>query len=73
MQSTLPNYLELCPAYGRDYKNATAAKADFLAGRDFVLPFALGGRYCSVRDFATGQAVLLRYSRLEKVTPAKVP
>lgn len=69
---TLPNYLELVPAYGRDYKSAKDVKADFLAGKDFALPFAFGGRYCSVRDFAKGQAVLLRFAKLTKVAPCKV-
>jgi len=72
--SSLPNFLELLPAYGRDYKSATAAKNDFLAGRDFILAgFEYGGRYCSIRDFSAGQAVLLRYAQARKVAPAKVP
>lgn len=70
----IPNYSELIPAYGRDYKSAKLAKADFLAGKDFELAsiFA-GGRYCSIADFEPGQAVLVRFDNLRKVAPVKIP
>tara|TARA_R110000868_G_C10462181_1_gene727496 strand:+ start:319 stop:528 length:210 start_codon:yes stop_codon:yes gene_type:complete len=31
------NYLTLVPAYGRDYKTAAAVKADWQAGKDFII------------------------------------
>ena len=71
--TTLPDFLELTPAYGRDYKSAHAARADLLAGMDFVLPFALGGQYCSVRDFAAGQRVLLRYASGTRIAIVTLP
>ena len=30
-------YIELIPAYGRDYKSAKAARADWKANKDFVI------------------------------------
>lgn len=70
----IANYSELIPAYGRDYKNAKTAKADFLSGKDFELASIFeGGRYCSISDFEPGQAVLVRFDSLRKVAPVKVP
>lgn len=67
------NWLELLPAYGRDYKNATAIKHDFHAGKDFQLASLVhGGRYCSIADFAKGTQVILRYARLTKTTCVEV-
>ena len=64
--------MTLTPAYGRDYPSAKAAKADYLAGKDFVLnditsPY--DGKYCSCRDFPN-QQVMLRYRKLQRVTTA---
>lgn len=42
--------LILVPAYGRDYKSAAAAKADWEAGKDFVISYYPGfavGTYAS--------------------------
>ena len=74
VQNYLPWYSEVLPAFGRDYKSAKDAKADFLAGKDWQLAslFA-GGRYCSVRDFSAGTPVLLRYANAAKVCAVKVP
>jgi hypothetical protein len=70
----IPNYSELVPAYGRDYKNAKSAKADFLAGKDWQLASVFsGGSYCGISDFSPGQAVLLRFDSCRKVCPVKVP
>jgi hypothetical protein len=52
------------PAYGRDYKSAAAAKADWAAGKDFQC--AMTGRYLSVRDEVPGE-VWVRYARLTKL------
>ncbi len=62
------NYLELTPAYGRDYKNAALAKAAFMNGSDFILAsVGFRGTYCSVRDFEPGTKVNIRYAKLAKV------
>lgn len=72
--NSLPSFSELLPAFGRDYKSAKDAKADFLAGKDWQLASVFaGGRYCSVRDFSAGTTVLLRYARHTKVCAVKVP
>lgn len=57
------DYMELCPAYGRDYTNRAAAKADFLAGKDFKGDYTVGFAYCSCRDFAPGTKVNVRYNK----------
>ena len=69
-------YKTLIPAYGRDYRNAKDAKADFLAGKDFIIadisdPY--DGKPCSVRDFDAGTGITLRYKRLASLTCLKVP
>lgn len=67
------NWCELLPAYGRDYKSAKEVKADFTAGKDFEMATMMsGGKYCSIRDFAKGVSVLLRYKRQEQVAVVKV-
>jgi len=45
------NHITVSPAYGRDYKSAKAAKADWDDGKDFIVcsPFP-SGQYCSCRD-----------------------
>lgn len=65
----------LTPAYGRDYKSAKDCENDFRAGKDFIFQSVkpvLGGRYCSIRDFKTGESVTLRYRRKESVIIVKV-
>ena len=69
-------YKTLIPAYGRDYRSAKDAKADFLAGKDFIIaditdPY--DGKPCSVRDFDAGTGITLRYKRLASLTVLKVP
>jgi len=59
------------PAYGRDYKSAKAAKADWKDGKDFIIndffsPY--DGKPCSIRD--TKDQVMIRYDKLRKVTQA---
>lgn len=60
----------LSPAYGRDYKSQAFALKDFVAGKDFILQPA--GRYCSIRDFAPGALISLRYRRFTKQVLVKV-
>jgi hypothetical protein len=52
------------PAFGRDYKSASAVKADWLAGKDFRCAFT--GRYLSVRDGVLSE-VWVRYAKLAKL------
>ncbi|HEC64831.1 MAG TPA: hypothetical protein ENI23_06040 [bacterium] len=67
------------PAYGRTYKTARAAKADFLAGKDFIITDADDkfGRYFgqpfSIRDMDPGERVEIRFGKhFEKCTTVTV-
>ena len=55
-------------AYGKDYKNAKDAKADFLAGKDFVIRSIVhgAGMYVSKRDLPAGTMVTIRYDKDRK-------
>jgi hypothetical protein len=66
----ISNYSVLTPAYGRDYASSKAAKQAFMAGRDWLLQPS--GKPCSVRDFAPGVGVELRFSKLRNLTIVKV-
>ncbi len=74
MNKITENYLELAPAYGRDYKSAALVTTDFLNGKDFkMMSVGHGDGYCSVRDFAPGVKVNLRYKRLASVAVVEIP
>jgi hypothetical protein len=66
------NWIELTPAYGRDYPTKKLVEADFRQGKDFEGDFTLGFKLCSIRDFAPGTKVLLRYKRAQMVTSVTV-
>lgn len=63
---------ELVPAFGRDYKNKKAVEADFRSGKDFILCTPRSDTYCSIRDFAPGVRVILRYAKQMKLTEVTV-
>lgn len=63
---------ELSPAYGRDYKTATAAKVGFATGKDWKGDYQLGFQYVNEEQLKTGDTVRLRYSSNRKVTVATV-
>lgn len=69
MFESVPNYCELLPAYGRDYKNGKAAQADWLANKDFRI--AATGQLVNREQVEKGKTVLLRYARHTKVTSVK--
>lgn len=59
------------PAYGRDYTTLGQAQQDLLAGKDFWCHVYSDGAgvsfregYCSLRDFAHGARVTIRYNRM---------
>jgi len=64
------NYRVISGAYGRDYKSSKNAIADFKANKDFVLQ--PDGCYCSIRDFAPGVTVEIRYKHMASVVLHKV-
>lgn len=66
----------LTPAYGRDYHNATAAKGDFLDGRDFILNDITSPwdrKPCNIEAFESGVSVVIYYSKKQKSTVLRVP
>lgn len=63
------NYTVVTPAY-RDYKSAKEAKEAFASGKDWRMQPT--DQLCSIRDFASGVTVNLRYGSNRKVTPFKV-
>ncbi len=72
MNKITQDWIELTPAYGRDYKSKTAVEADFRAGKDFRGHFGPNETYTSIRDFAPGVKVLLRYKRNTTVASVTV-
>ena len=63
----------IIPAYGRDYKSAKAVKADYQAGKDFIIsdishPYDM--KPVSIRDLKQEPYVMIRYDKLRKVTQA---
>jgi hypothetical protein len=64
MQLIKENYLELTPAYGRDYADAKAAKQSFMAGQDWRIspaPFPLEAKL--VRELESLGRMLLQFYR----------
>ena len=60
--------LTVTPGYGRDYKSAKAAKADWAAGKDFVIANPGNATYINKQDADRyGVKVYLRYDSLRKV------
>lgn len=58
--------MTLTPAYGRDYTSGKAARADFEAGKDFVLNqfgHPDDGRLCNKEQIPAGTFVQLRFKK----------
>lgn len=67
-------YVEVVPAYGRDYKSQAEVKADWNANKDFtVVDFGPNyGRATNKEDCEQmGLKVLVRYAKLTKVVQVK--
>ena len=61
----MTQYIEVIPTYGRDYKSAKDLKADWAAGKDFII-VTFGpndGRYINKAD-STGLKIIARYRKL---------
>lgn len=61
--------MTVTPAYGRDYTSQKAVKADWAAGKDFIIADVMHpdcGRYVNNQDYPTG-LVMARYAKLTKV------
>ena len=67
-------YKTVVPAYGRDYKSAKAAKADWETGKDFILrdfTSPWDGKAINKQDAENaGLKVNIRYNKLTKIVPA---
>ncbi len=61
----------LTPAYGRDYNNAKAVKADWNAGKDFIIADMFDkydGKPVNKQDAdRAGMKVMIRYAQLRKI------
>ena len=64
---TKSTYLEVIPAYGRDYNNKKDAIKDWKDGKDFIdsVTRSYVGKEYADRE---GLTVLIRYNRLTRVT-----
>ena len=64
--------MTLIPAYGRDYASPSAVKADWKAGKDFIVNDCSSpwdGRYCNRHDLAQTDRdhVMIRYHARRKI------
>lgn len=70
----MTKYVKVTPAYGRDYTSAKAAKADWQAGKDFILQdfsSPWNGKPINKPEAdEAGFTVMLRYKRLTQVCKA---
>jgi len=70
--------MTLVPAYGRDYTSAKAVKADWDAGKDFIIrdiSSRYDGSYINKQDAERdmkGQSLTFRYKRLAQIVVIKV-
>jgi len=65
-------HFTLLPAYGRDYKSAKAARADFEANKDFEdASFDASGRYINKSCIPDGASINLRFHNATKVAVFK--
>jgi hypothetical protein len=64
------SWIEVAPAYGRDYKNQKEVKADWAAGKDFRETST--GSYTNKQDAdRLGLKVVVRYANRLKVVNVK--
>lgn len=69
MQTTLPQFTSVSPAYGRDFLTAKAAKESWEAGQDWLInDLGNAGKYTSIRDQAPGSTVHLRFKQNRNIT-----
>ena len=66
-------YTELVPAYGRDYRTAKAARADWHANKDFIIcnlfhPY--DGKYINREQVSPGEKYTLRFCNRTKTCTA---
>lgn len=64
-------YLSAIPAYGRDYKSAKDVKADWEAGKDFLIQDVREHGYINKADKPANVTLNIRYAKLRKVVVIK--
>lgn len=67
--------LNLVPAYGRDYKNQKAVKADWEADKDFIINDVSSrwdGKAINRIQLSDGDVVYIRYNKLQRVIRIEV-
>ena len=70
----MSHYIEVTPAYGRDYKSAKAAQADWAADKDFVIQDFMSpwdGKPINRSQAVEAGYTVIRYGQLRKVCRAK--
>lgn len=65
-------YYTLTPAYGRDYRTAKDAKADFEAGNDFILNSYDGNGLINKEQLNRPCQVNIRFAKQAKLTVVKL-
>lgn len=60
------NWMQLIPAYGRDYNTGVEAETAFRSGVDWCGDYSLGFMLCSIQNFAKGTKVILYYNGFRK-------
>jgi hypothetical protein len=60
-------YINLTPAYGRDYKYKAEIIADLLQEKDFIMNTPHGSTYINFPQIEVGTVMQVRYSKLRKV------
>jgi hypothetical protein len=76
-ENKMINLLTVSPAYGRDYRSAKDAMADWQAGKDFKAESMKVHGYLSSRDTEALKAdgftdIMIRYSNLRRGTLFKI-
>lgn len=69
-------HLTLVPAFGRDYKSAKAVKADWDAGKDFLIAQYLhpyDGKYINKPQHPAGTTIQIRYDKRTKMCVINPP
>jgi hypothetical protein len=70
MDTKLPEYAVLAPAYGRDFKTRAEAIANWTSGKDWLMLSTM--QYTSIRDQAPGNSVKLQYDKRRKMAIHRV-
>jgi hypothetical protein len=64
-------YVSAIPAYGRDYKSANAVKADWAAGKNFLIQDMRLSGYVNKTDKPADMVLNIRYKNQTRVCVIK--